>query len=97
MASPFLRFPRRSLISTVTARRGLPANLLQAQRDFFGAHTYERDRQTRRVSHRMDRIGSETGCESEPNRKNRPGVTPVNSDSATVRLRRKPDEARATV
>jgi 6-phosphogluconate dehydrogenase len=22
--------------------KGLPANLLQAQRDFFGAHTYER-------------------------------------------------------
>ena len=30
----------------------LPANLLQAQRDYFGAHTYQRDRQTGHVPHR---------------------------------------------
>jgi 6-phosphogluconate dehydrogenase len=30
----------------------LPANLLQAQRDYFGAHTYERvDREPGRVFH----------------------------------------------
>ena len=29
-------------ITTATAARALPANLLQAQRDYFGAHTYER-------------------------------------------------------
>ena len=34
--------PRRSPSSTATARERLPANLLQAQRDYFGAHTYER-------------------------------------------------------
>ena len=28
--------------TTATARARLPANLLQAQRDYFGAHTYER-------------------------------------------------------
>ncbi len=28
--------------STATAAERLPANLLQAQRDYFGAHTYER-------------------------------------------------------
>ena len=28
--------------STATAAQRLPANLLQAQRDYFGAHTYER-------------------------------------------------------
>ena len=28
--------------TTVTAGSGLPANLTQAQRDYFGAHTYER-------------------------------------------------------
>ena len=33
---------RRSPTSTATARERLPANLLQAQRDYFGAHTYER-------------------------------------------------------
>ena len=27
---------------TATARAQLPANLIQAQRDYFGAHTYER-------------------------------------------------------
>ena len=39
------RCPRsapRSATTTATAARVLPANLLQAQRDFFGAHTYER-------------------------------------------------------
>ncbi len=33
---------RRSPTSTATAAARLPANLLQAQRDYFGAHTYER-------------------------------------------------------
>ena len=33
--------------TTATARRACPANLLQAQRDFFGAHTYERVDQPR--------------------------------------------------
>ena len=35
-------------------RDRLPANLLQAQRDYFGAHTYERTRQARHVPHRLD-------------------------------------------
>ena len=34
--------PPRSRSTTATARARLPANLLQAQRDYFGAHTYER-------------------------------------------------------
>ena len=33
---------RRWPTTTATARERLPANLLQAQRDYFGAHTYER-------------------------------------------------------
>ena len=34
----------------------LPANLLQAQRDFFGAHTYERvDRERNLLPHQLDR------------------------------------------
>ena len=35
---------RRFVASSLETRRceRLPANLLQAQRDFFGAHTYER-------------------------------------------------------
>ena len=35
----------------------LPANLLQAQRDYFGAHTYERRRQAARrvLPHQLDR------------------------------------------
>lgn len=36
----------------------LPANLLQAQRDFFGAHTYERIDQPRGTFHHTDWIGS---------------------------------------
>src|SRR5699024_11877517 len=28
----------------------LPANLLQAQRDYFGAHTYQRDRKSTRLN-----------------------------------------------
>jgi 6-phosphogluconate dehydrogenase len=32
----------------------LPANLLQAQRDYFGAHTYERIDQPRGVSFHLD-------------------------------------------
>ena len=41
-AWPCRRSARRWGTSTATGRSGLPANLLQAQRDFFGAHTYER-------------------------------------------------------
>jgi 6-phosphogluconate dehydrogenase len=43
--SPASRCPPsapRSATTTATAAPFLPANLLQAQRDFFGAHTYER-------------------------------------------------------
>ena len=38
-------------------RERLPANLLQAQRDYFGAHTYERDGQAARpvLPHQLDR------------------------------------------
>ena len=36
------RWARRSPTTTRTARARLPANLTQAQRDFFGAHTYRR-------------------------------------------------------
>lgn len=39
-----------------TAR--LPANLLQAQRDYFGAHTYEKVNEPRGVFHHTDWIGS---------------------------------------
>ena len=37
----------------------LPANLLQAQRDYFGAHTYERVDQPARpvLPHQLDRQG----------------------------------------
>ena len=36
----------------------LPANLLQAQRDYFGAHTYERiDRPRRVLPYKLDRNG----------------------------------------
>ena len=41
------RSARRSPTTTATARARLPANLLQAQRDYFGAHTYERVDQPR--------------------------------------------------
>ena len=34
----------------------LPANLLQAQRDYFGAHTYERNRSRRHFSYELDGI-----------------------------------------
>jgi len=42
------------------ARSGLPANLLQAQRDFFGAHTYERLDKPRGefLAHQLDRNGA---------------------------------------
>ena len=41
---------RRWPSTTATAAQRLPANLLQAQRDYFGAHTYERiDKPARRV------------------------------------------------
>ena len=33
---------RRSTTSTRCASQRLPANLIQAQRDYFGAHTYQR-------------------------------------------------------
>ena len=36
------RWRRRSPISTATARAAAPPNLIQAQRDFFGAHGFER-------------------------------------------------------
>ena len=35
-----------------------PANLLQAQRDYFGAHTYERVDRPRGEMHHTDWIGS---------------------------------------
>ncbi len=41
-ASRFPPSPPRSRSTTATAAARLPANLLQAQRDYFGAHTYER-------------------------------------------------------
>ncbi len=40
--SRFPRSARRSRFTINIAARVLPANLLQAQRDYFGAHTYER-------------------------------------------------------
>ena len=40
----------------------LPAALIQAQRDFFGAHTYRRVDQRRLVPHRVERA---TGPRSE--------------------------------
>ena len=46
-ASRCRRSPPRSRSSTATAAERLPANLLQAQRDYFGAHTYERVDQPR--------------------------------------------------
>ena len=46
-ACPRPRSRRRWRSSTATARARLPANLLQAQRDYFGAHTYERVDQPR--------------------------------------------------
>ena len=36
------RRARRSATTTAIRRERLPANLIQAQRDYFGAHTYER-------------------------------------------------------
>ncbi len=36
----------------------LPANLLQAQRDFFGAHTYERTDQPRGQFHHTNWTGT---------------------------------------
>ena len=41
-ASPCRRSPRRLAYYDGYRRDRLPANLLQAQRDYFGAHTYER-------------------------------------------------------
>ena len=39
----------------------LPANLLQAQRDYFGAHTYERTDKPRGIfSHKLDGRGGTT-------------------------------------
>ena len=35
-------FASHSLTTIATARSDLPANLLQAQRDYFGAHTFQR-------------------------------------------------------
>ena len=46
-ASRSRRSPPRSPSTTATAAQRLPANLLQAQRDYFGAHTYERVDQPR--------------------------------------------------
>ena len=48
---------RRWPTTTATARRACPANLLQAQRDYFGAHTYERVDQPRGqvLPHRLAR------------------------------------------
>ena len=39
-------------------RARLPANLLQAQRDYFGAHTYERVDRPRGEFYHTDWIGS---------------------------------------
>ena len=39
-------------------RQRLPANLLQAQRDFFGAHQYERIDEPRGAFFHTDWIGS---------------------------------------
>ncbi len=39
-------------------RDRLPANLLQAQRDYFGAHTYQRIDKPRRVPHRVARAAA---------------------------------------
>ncbi len=44
-------------------RANLPANLLQAQRDYFGAHTYERKDGTE-GHHHTDWIGSKSGVSS---------------------------------
>ena len=41
-AYPRPPFPPRWPTMTAIARARLPANLLQAQRDYFGAHTYQR-------------------------------------------------------
>ena len=41
-ACRFRRWPRRSAISTATASGRGTANLIQAQRDFFGAHGFDR-------------------------------------------------------
>jgi 6-phosphogluconate dehydrogenase len=40
--SPFLHSARPWPIFDSYRQERLPANLLQAQRDYFGAHTYER-------------------------------------------------------
>jgi len=45
-------------------RERLPANLLQAQRDYFGAHTYERVDRPREGSFHTDWIGSGGGVTS---------------------------------
>ena len=52
---------RASPTSTATARRALPQNLTQAQRDAFGAHTYERtDKPERGLrAHRLARLSAE--------------------------------------
>ncbi|MEW5317845.1 MAG: hypothetical protein WDW38_009109 [Sanguina aurantia] len=39
----YRRLPRPQESSTPNTRARLPANLVQAQRDFFGSHTYERN------------------------------------------------------
>ncbi len=41
-AFPCRRSARRSAYYDGYRRERLPANLLQAQRDYFGAHTYQR-------------------------------------------------------
>jgi 6-phosphogluconate dehydrogenase len=38
----------------------LPANLLQAQRDYFGAHTYNVDKPRGEFFHKLDRSGGDT-------------------------------------
>ena len=56
----------RALVVLRRLSRGrLPANLLQAQRDYFGAHTYERvDKPARRVvPHQLDRQGRQHLCQ----------------------------------
>jgi hypothetical protein len=53
-ASPFPPSPAPSPTTIPIAPNRLPANLLQAQRDYFGAHTYERIDEPRGVFFHLD-------------------------------------------
>ena len=53
----------------------LPANLLQAQRDFFGAHTYERIDKPGDVSHRLGRGRGKTSRRNLPNQRRPSPIT----------------------